>query len=83
MLENFRTIRSVDMCINIENPTWILMMPFRAFAIIVMFEYTNIIKMKSLLFGYCMCITTAVLWLVMEWELIHTILEARNTVSLY
>jgi uncharacterized membrane protein len=83
MRETIRTIRSIDLCINIENPTWILTMPFRAIAIIVMFDYTNIVKMKSLLFGYCMCITTAVLWLVMKWELIHTFLAARNTFSLY
>jgi hypothetical protein len=83
MRENFQTIGSINLCVNIENPTRILMMPFRAIAIIVMFEYTNIIKMKSLLFGYCMCITTAVLWLVMKWELIYTFLAARNTFSLY
>jgi hypothetical protein len=83
MRETIRAIRSTDLCISIKNLTLILMMPFRAIAIIVMFEYTNLIKMKSLLFGYYMCITTTVLWLVMKWELIHTFLAARNTFSLY
>jgi len=30
-----------------------------------------------------MCITTAVFWLVMKWELMYTFLAARNTFSLY
>ena len=59
------------------------MLPFRAIAIIVMFEYPNIIKMKSLLFRFCMCIATAVLWLVMKWEYIYTFFAVRNTFSLY
>jgi len=59
------------------------MMPFRAIAVIVMLEYANTIKMKSVLFRNFMCITTAVLRLVMKWELIYTFLAARNTLKFY
>jgi hypothetical protein len=83
MRETIRTTRSIDWCVNTENPTYILTMPFRAIQILVLFEYTNIIKMKSLLFRYFMCVKTAVLWLVMKCEVLRIILVARNAFSSY